>query len=77
MSTDKENVFLSKVKDLFDNSIREYCVSRSNDFKLAANSLEEVLLIKRQIARICYFFTVTKAFNTQASYTRDRLQNMG
>ncbi len=42
ISTDRGNVFLSIVKDLFDNSIRGYCLSRNNDLKLVADTLAEV-----------------------------------
>ena len=41
ISTDRGNVFLSIVKDLFDNSIRGYCLSRNNDLKLVADTLKE------------------------------------
>ena len=39
ISTGRGKVFLSMVKDLFDNSIRGYCVSRNNDLKLVADTL--------------------------------------
>ena len=42
ISTGRGKVFLSMVKDLFDNSIRGYCVSRNNDLKLVADTLVEV-----------------------------------
>lgn len=42
ISTGRGKVFLSMVKDLFDNSIRGYCVSRNNDLKLVADTLTEV-----------------------------------
>ena len=32
------------VKDLFDNSIRGYCVSRNNDLKLVADTLRETFI---------------------------------
>ena len=41
ISTGRGKVFLSMVKDLFDNSIRGYCVSRNNDLKLVADTLRE------------------------------------
>ena len=41
ISTARGNVFLSIVKDLFDNSIRGYCLSRNNDLKLVADTLKE------------------------------------
>ncbi len=41
ISTGRGKVFLSMVKDLFDNSIRGYCVSRNNNLKLAADTLRE------------------------------------
>lgn len=39
ISTDSGNVFLSIVKDLFDNAIMGYCVSRTNDIKLVAETM--------------------------------------
>ena len=41
ISTDKGNVFLSIVKDLFDNSIRGYCLNRNNDLKLVGDTLKD------------------------------------
>ena len=41
IKTDRGHVFLSAVKDLFDNSIRGYCISRTNDLKLVADTLEK------------------------------------
>ena len=41
ISTCRGKVCLSMVKDLFDNSIRGYCVSRNNDLKLVADTLRE------------------------------------
>lgn len=44
ISTGRGKVFLSMVKDLFDNSIRGYCVSRNNDLKLVADTLRETFI---------------------------------
>ena len=41
ISTARGNMFLSIVKDLFDNSIRGYCLSRNNDLQLVADTLKE------------------------------------
>lgn len=41
ISTCRGKVFLSIVKNLFDNSIRGYCLSRNNDLKLVADTLKE------------------------------------
>ena len=41
ISTDRGTVFWSIVKDLIDNSIRGYCLSRNNDLKLVADTLTQ------------------------------------
>ena len=46
ISTGRGKVFVAMVKDLFDNAIRGYCVSRNNDLKLVADTLRETEPVK-------------------------------
>ena len=66
--TKKGNIFLSMIKDLFDNSIQGYQISRNNNIKLVTDTLKKAFENNNKVVADGPILHSDQGFNIQAMH---------